>query len=645
MLKGPSRVFAACFFSAGACATSTSGENSTPELCEQDALRCDGDVLVQCAAPTSSNPWEPLTDCATSDFICSAILKQCATCEPTNTRCTGQVPERCREDGSGWDASPACDTSEGLACEAGRCLDLCDDARDRKSNVGCTYWAVDLDNATISDSSNAAAQQFAVVVSNPHAAVPVRVTIEEDPTSLDEPSAPITIAEATLAPLTLRTFKLGPKEIDGSAPGTFNTGTHTALTRGAFRVTADFPVVAYQFNPLENSRVFSNDASLLKPVEALDGSYVVLGWPQTIAVTDNPDTNFSALDPTNLRAFLTIVGTAPDTTVKVTSTTAALGSPDVAPLAAGGTLEMTLGLFEVLNLETEGFMADFTGSVIEASAPIAVFSGSEASDAPRFETLSERRCCADHLEEQLDPRRTAGKSFVVPHSPSRTRVVVAAGATIGVVPEPDYIRVIAASKEPTTVTTTLPPPYDSVVLSTVGQWVELEAFSDFMITATAPVHVGQVTASQEAAGIRRGLPGGDPSLVVIPPVEQYRTQYVFLTPDKYAFDFVSVVVPPGSRAELDGLPFANCQERPADGLTEEARGTAPPFVVMQCQLSFATIDPDLEAPDNLTLGEQSDGVHVLRTEAPSGLVVSGFDSFVSYGYAGGTELKEIAPAK
>ena len=30
------------------------------------------------------------------------------------------------------------------------------------------------------------------------------------------------------------------------------------------------PVVAYQFNPLENVNVFSNDASLLKPAEALD---------------------------------------------------------------------------------------------------------------------------------------------------------------------------------------------------------------------------------------------------------------------------------------------------------------------------------------------------------------------------------------
>ena len=40
-------------------------------------------------------------------------------------------------------------------------------------------------------------------------------------------------------------------------------------------------------------------------------------------------------------------------------------------------------------------------------------------------------------------------------------------------------------------------------------------------------------------------------------------------------------------------------------------------------------------------GKQSDGVHRLQADRPIGVVVYGFDSFVSYAYAGGTELKEI----
>src|SRR6185436_19224249 len=95
-----------------------------------------------------------------------------------------------------------------------------------------------------------------------------------------------------------------------------NTGTGTCLSSQAYRVTSNIPVLAYQFNPLENSNVFSNDASLLVPTNSLEGDYSVMGWPQTTARTANPGTNFDG----HLRAFLTIVGTAPGTQVTVTPT-------------------------------------------------------------------------------------------------------------------------------------------------------------------------------------------------------------------------------------------------------------------------------------------------------------------------------------
>ena len=59
------------------------------------------------------------------------------------------------------------------------------------------------------------------------------------------------------------------------------------------------------------------------------------------------------------------------------------------------------------------FNADFTGTLIDASGPVAVHVGSEASDAPFFGTLASRSCCADHLEEQAIPLRAAGKRYVL----------------------------------------------------------------------------------------------------------------------------------------------------------------------------------------------------------------------------------------
>ncbi|MBI4702420.1 MAG: IgGFc-binding protein [Deltaproteobacteria bacterium] len=646
----------------GAAAASCSFDSSTrwfepppappppAPACALGAQRCHLSRLERCVATDDGPGWEVADDCIARAKICAPSLEACVDCLPDKTSCLGQEVVECGPDGTPLRTIFTCDTTKGEACRSAGCVRLCTQAAAEKSNVGCEYWAVDLDNAMISATKNAAAQQFAVVVSNPQPDVPVSVHVFQDDGQPGEPPAPLEVASAVIAPLTLRVFKLGPREVDGSPEGEFDTGTHTALTRHAYEITSDFPVVAYQFNPLENVNVFSNDASLLKPREALtyEGkertlAYVVSGWPQTIAHTDDPDTNFSAAYPINLRVFLTIVGTQPATNVRVRSTAAVVPGGPVAETPAGGTIDAKLDAFDVLNLETGDFLADFTGTLIEADAPIAVFVGSEASDAPRFAKLSERRCCADHLEEQLDPVRTAGKLFALAHTPSRTAAVQQAGGALGIAPEPEYFRFVAARHKSTTVTTTLPPPDDEFKLTALGDWRELSATRDFLAWTSEPVHVVQTMASQDAASVPRGLPGGDPSLLVVPPREQFRQSYVFLTPDKYAFDFVMIVAPPQATVLLDDAPLADqpCAPAPADGLSAEERGSATPeLVVYRCQFGFPSIDPDT---GELTPGVQNDGVHRIWADEPVGVTVWGFDAYVSYAYAGGTELREIAP--
>jgi hypothetical protein len=50
---------------------------------------------------------------------------------------------------------------------------------------------------------------------------------------------------------------------------------------------------------------------------------------------------------------------------------------------------------------------------------------------------------------------------------------------------------------------------------------------------------------------------------------------------------------------------------------------------------------DSEAP--LLEGSQNDGVHRVFSDRPIGVIVDGFDRNVSYGYAAGTDLREIVP--
>jgi hypothetical protein len=410
-------------------------------------------------------------------------------------------------------------------------------------------------------------------------------------------------------------------------------------------------VVAYQFNPLENVNVFSNDASLLKPTEAvrpttngLTDLYIGLGWPQTIASTDDPDTNFDPNAPTDLRAFLTLVGTAKETQVRVRASTRVIGGGPVPTLLPGDEYDIELGPFDVLNLETDDFNADFTGTLVSANAPVIGFIGSEASDAPYFRTLRDRLCCADHLEEQLDHLRTAGRTFVMPVSPNRTEAVIAAGANIGPAVQREYFRVLATTDAGARITTSLAD-RPNLELSERGAVALLTSTESFTLESDEPVMVVSVSPSQYDAGVPSGYPGGDPSLLTLPPLEQFRSSYVFLTPDKYSFDFVRIIAPPDAVIVFDGryLEDWDCHSALAGVALGPSSGKSEEWLVHSCQLSFPVIDPTLRAPENLLPGNQNDGVHRIVADRPVGVLVDGFDSFVSYAYAAGTDLSFIVP--
>jgi hypothetical protein len=617
--------------------------------CSVGQYRCAPN-LEQCTTDSGAAAWAEIEDCSAEGLVCAASLGSCTTCLPNAKACQDKTAVRCSSDGSAWEQQQTCDESSGEACRDGGCANLCNEAAHVRSNVGCEYWAVDLDNADIDDTLNAAAQQYAVVVSNAQPDVTAQVTIEQDDTAPGDTNEPYVVARADIPPLSLRAFNLGPREVDGSAPGTFNSGTHTALTRAAFRVRSTFPVVAYQFNPLANVGVFSNDASLLKPREALepDGTgvqnqYVVAGWPQTIAHTDDPRTNFGSTKRVDLRAFLTLVGTTQDTTVRVSTTTRFLGAPGIDETAAGGELTLKIGAFDVLNLETDDFNADFTGTIVAADHAVVAFSGSEASDAPYFTSIGKRYCCADHLEEQLDHLRTAGTHYVAAVTPNRTDALIAAGAALGHADQADYFRVLAVTDRGAHIDTSLASA-PAIDLTARGDYVDIASSESFTIDSDYPITLLSVSASQEAAGVPRDLPGGDPSTLIVPPIEQFRSTYVFLTPDAYAFDFVRIAAPDSATIVFDGRSLADlgCARSVAGDITLPLTGTTT-WVVHTCQLGFPVVDPLGQAGNNLAPGAQNDGVHIVESDVPVGVLVDGFDRYVSYAYAGGTDLSFIVP--
>jgi hypothetical protein len=595
-------------------------------------------------------------DCAARGLVCVPD-RWCILCRPGDLRCTADSlgVERCRMDGAAWEPSELCNVERGEACRGGRCVSLCNSDEFQNTYYGCQYYGVDLDNIVEGGGRSAASQQYAIVVSNPDPVLTVRVEIHRNTAAVGMPPNLDRVASAVIPPRDLEVFELPAREVDCSTVAGLNDGTGTCLSSRAYRVTSNFPVVAYQFNPLDNVNVFSNDASLLLPVNSLGSAYRFIGYPQQFSRTENPDTNGRE----EIRSYMTLVGTAPGTRVQITPTADIIpGGPLMTRQPRGRMFEVTLGPFDVLNLETGAFLADFTGSSIVSNNPVALFSGTECSDVPFWMSSGDRQPACDHIEDQVFPLATAGTHFVASRTPPRTPAVRAAGALVTVVNEPEWFRVLNASSRTVNVTTTLPtdisrPESQPVAFALEeGEHRDIRGLADFQIDTDGPVMVAQLMGSQQTTGLPFTLPGGDPALIMVPPIEQWRTDYVFLTPTKYAFDFVQMTARPDVRVFLDNTPvddFADCVRSRSDGCIETPRHRCPPpvFVTYRCQVSFPQIDM-AQNPPAVTNGRQNDGVHVVRSEFPPGrtpegvqVIVSGFDRYVSYAYAGGTNVRPL----
>lgn len=609
-----------------ACTTTITREAK----CEVGRIYCVNNVQMTCTHPAGQYNF---VNCSAADQVCVPDWG-CRVCTPGQWVCDGTDVALCSADGMNKQWFAPCDVDAGWTCFQGRCIHACAEAAASRSYLGCEYWAIDLDNAKVS-SGNAAAQQFAVVVSNT-SLLTAQVVVEVNDAAPYWPLQLREIARVTVPPEGLRVIELPSREVDGSPLGQWDAGTHCAISTRAFRITSSAPIAAYQFNPLENVNVFSNDASILFPASALDSEYLVLGWPQTIADTSDPNNDFNQ----HLRAFVTIVAIEPGTNVTITPSARIRGDGLYIPAAqAGETFTVDMHEFMVVNLETDEFLADLTGTHILSNRPVAVFSGSEASDVPLWRFFAERYCCADHLEHQMFPASSAGTRFVAARTAPRTPAVSAAGGDCAIIEESDLFRIMALYDD-TTIFTSMPPPQDYVYLMR-GETRDITPFCDMVVVSDKPIFMGQFMRGQGTTGIPIDLPGGDPSFILVPPVEQWRDYYVFLTPDKYAFDFITIAAPMGTYIELDYQPLHNfsCIHRVASCSTRVDPGAL--YDIYHCQLSFPFIYPDRPPGQNIEPGSQNDGYHVLRSEQPVSLLVSGFDKHVSYGYVGGMNMKRI----
>jgi hypothetical protein len=396
-------------------------------------------------------------------------------------------------------------------------------------------------------------------------------------------------------------------------------------------------VVAYQFNPLCCNYNFTNDASLLLPKSALTENYMQLSYAVWNGGERRIDQPFS---PT-----ITVMATEPDTTVDVQLRTPKGKDEDGNPRPfseviypfdadesrvsgpdANGVVSVQMDPFEVLNIAGSGVSPteDLTGSLIEASKPIAVFGSHTCAYVP----FNAPAC--DHLESQLFPLETWGQRFVA--SPLKIRRDDPEGSREGT-----YWKFVA--RDPDTRIDTginiarpnvLPPadegvtpceqyseaPETGVFTLDRGETCEFGTRRSFVVESDKPIMLGAFLSGQNTVTEQAdfGVHAGDPAFFLVPPQEQYRNEYSFLTPSTYFVSYVTVTINPGIPVTLDGqtldLTQYDYEEYPDRGI---ARAHIP-----------------LE-----------EGPHRIEASIPFGIVVYGYDDYVSYAYTGGLNFKKL----
>ena len=260
----------------------------------------------------------------------------------------------------------------------------------------------------------------------------------------------------------------------------------------------------------------------------------------------------------------------------------------------------TLTLNQMETYVMESLSNDLTGTRIVSDKPISLFSNHECSNVPN----SIRFC--DHLTEQVPPTVTWGRFFLAASFRGRT--------------SGEIYRILTAT-DATDVTmncTAIPEPL-SFTLSNAGNWEEfLINDNNFCsIESNNAVLVFEFSLGNELDGV------GDPFVTMVPPVEQYSNNYVFSVLSDFSTNFITVYVAP---------EFFQPDRIFVDSLSLDTSSFTEVYCTGSVICGFITRVPLL--PGEHRLFHQD-------ADARIGITAYGFNSFNSYGYAGGLRLMPI----
>lgn len=485
----------------------------------------------------------------------------CLACEPGAAYCDGDVAMKCAPDGLGAEVVEECDKVQGMFCnpEIGLCDGECVIENLQLSYIGCDYYpTVTLQH----DEYNGGTSVFAALVANT-SDVAAQVTVTRGAMMVKQVSVPAKSVAAITLPWVPALTK--------------GTGPSAVVPEGAYRLRSNHPVTVYQYNLLYASS--TNDASLLLPVNAWTGEYVVASFA-----------HFAGLD---YPGFYAVTARLDGTTVTLKPSKTGNKVQAGGGVAADGTGVVVLNAGDVLQVVSAPG-GDLTGTAISADKPVQVIAGHKCTNVP-----ANVPAC-DHLEEAMFPREALAQEYIVvpPGQPPN-----------GTPDHGQIVRFIAA--EPNTTLTFVPDQPVAKVLAEAGDFVELgPTASRFKVSADKRFLVAQYMVGQGG-----GYGAADPSMLLTPAIEQFRKDYLFHAPPSWTNNFVDIVLKNGTTVEVDGQPVAGAEPIGMTGY------------------SLARV--------KLTAGPMGDGNHSLLASDRVGIAVYGLQNFGSYWVVGGLDLKHL----
>ena len=323
------------------------------------------------------------------------------------------------------------------------------------------------------------------------------------------------------------------------------------------KVSTTDPVAVYGLN----RKLATTDAYMALPVTSLGMDYLLLTY----------NTSYFSM-----ASCLSVVATQDGTTVSVFNR------------QTGNTSEVFLDEGQTYLVKAPAIGEDLSGSTVSSNFPVAVLGAVQATTIPGVACTA-----ADHIVEQMMPLESWGREFVTVPTAGRDG-------------SGDLFRVLAH------LAGTQVSVNGSVVATLgAGEFYQAILTGYNQISATEPVMVAQYAKGMTCSGGTIG----DPFMMIIPPREQFLTQYTVTTVSGFTSHWVNLVA--------SELSLGTINE---DGIL----------------IPSSVFTPIGSSGFYGTQRSITQGSHVYTSAHPFGTFVYGWNTADSYGYAGGMSLSPVA---